>query len=236
MESIQNNCNDKKEKYSSNGDNYKEKQIFNNDNISKQDVIELYNQMNKLRRQNENFIPITHNNKIISTTVENDKTINKIETQPEKIKEKQSINSNMIDSGLYLELVLKDIDVVPKEYMFLAHNLLDYLVKNKIVYLRKPAYIIASENGAEIFLRDFLRGIFVRKAKISHIKNFLKTIITNIENIYIKNEKVMDFKYKLFENNSIISENELTLEGNNDENIEMQGGGLPINYVNWCLF
>ena len=63
--------------------------------------------------------------------------------------------------------------------------------KSKVISIDEHGCVTLSGTGDEVKLKDLLRALFVHNAWVSHINSFLSKILKHINEIKIKNKKLI---------------------------------------------
>ena len=215
-----------------------EKNVFENKSISKEDMIELHNQINWLRRLNESVdktkIDEKHDVLQLQNEIDRLRRLNE-SVDKTKIHEKNNVNSGvneLNDITSMIKVSNRDIkksfnlrnkhiieDNIPKSYVDEAYELLKRLHEKNVIELDNYDNIVNVANNKKITLKDFLRGVFIKEAKVSHISDFLKDVIIKIDQRYIRNRKALELL--IGKTDKIADENMINY--NNDDDI--------LNYV-----
>lgn len=163
MDEIRNKSHDSKEKINP----YPvENKLFNNENLSKETVLEIKQQMDRLRSEIQNNISAKKEEKIPNMKNENPKHLN------------------------YMKAVMGN---TPSGLELVAMKTIEDLEKNGVILTVNGKYAMLKDgSGDEVSLRDLIRAIFVRNAKVSHIKEFLTQIIGHINMDNIRNDKLRE--------------------------------------------
>ena len=246
------------------GDISKDKQLFDNDHITKADVIELHNQINKLRRENESsdrgsahqpylkHTPLRSTSTIHENNNPSNQNDNKVGNLPvtkhennSTVKSEGNRTDNAIahsqDNKTSDEILEKYLWVVPKGYIAYVRNFIKLVLARKNVELDRFGNIILVSSGKKVPLIDFLRGLFVRNAKVSHIKDFLKEMFHTVGDIvhkqgskFIRNEKVFDLLTEIEQKEEVSSEEQTLSDMEEDSNLSLKGGKLSkIHSIPW---
>ena len=199
-----------------------EQKLYKEEILTKQDILELQNQINKLRRDTE----VIKSEEQIKTNV--DREIDKV---------------GAVDLSKYKDIIESN---VPKEIIKQSYELLLDLNKNRQLGFRGNELIVNIPTGEEIKLSDFLRAIFVKNAKVSHIYDFLRGIIKHIKEQYIRNRKALELLiadkkrergevfYDSFEDEKSFQDS----TGIKQDESKSVGGGLRRKneaYISWIL-
>ena len=64
-------------------------------------------------------------------------------------------------------------------------------LEKKVLATNALGYVTLNDTGDEVKLKDLLRALFFRKARVSHIESFLSKILIHTEENLIKNEKLI---------------------------------------------
>ena len=147
-----------------------DKEIFHNNIISKADILELHNQINRLRRETELLTKQGAINK-------------KVDSDLSRLNSKRDfnhVNKQIIEEN------------VPKAYFDEGYDMITKLHENGIINFDQHDNVINVENGEKIKMKDFLRSVFIKEAKVSHIPKFLKTTLSKVNQNYIRNRKALE--------------------------------------------
>ena len=147
-----------------------DKEIFHNNIISKADILELHNQINRLRRETELLTKKAAINKKV------DSDLSKTSLK----RDFKNINKQIIEEN------------VPKAYFHEGYDMIRNLYENGIITFDVDDNVINVENGEKIKMKDFLRAIFIKEAKVSHISFFFKTVLSKVNKSYIRNRKALE--------------------------------------------
>ena len=242
-----------------NDENRKEKELFNKE-IPKGEIMELDNQINRLRRETrklhevntiqnrENFgynQPTLHkvddvktvkklqNNDNIHNTKLHNVNPTSIANSQNSGKKKKIENIDVLKE--YEDQIENSIEIVPRGYTHEVRYLLRELIQNNVVTLDKAGDIVLISTNESIRLTEFLRAVFVRLAKVKHISSFLKKIMTyeGLER-YVRNQKLL----------KLMKPPDLDVESDEGSNIfeDTIGGGMnnkPVKnskYITWHIF
>ena len=189
-------------------DNTKDRQLFSSDQISKSDIIEIHNQLNKIRREYEKgaFTRPSLEGKVLAS--EEDKVIG--ETVPSL--ESEENRGNTLDKTM-----TNVMSIVPKDASESAKRFINVITVNKILEFDQEGNVTLPSSRRKIPLKDFIRGVFVGNAKVKHIKDFLKELFHNLGLIlnsdgfeFIRNKKLIDLLKVKPESDSLIEEQTLS--------------------------
>ena len=148
--------------------------LINNNELSPDTVVNLYEKINSLRKEYDNM------------KREKEKRENEVVAEQKNI-----ADNTLIQNRNRIKLVLESaISVVPKDSLDTARELVEKLIKDHIVTLENPDKIVLINDNLSVSLRDFLRALFIRQAKVSKIQKFLSKILPYINAKYIRNRKV----------------------------------------------
>ena len=99
-----------------------------------------------------------------------------------------------------------------------------------------------NDTGDEVKLKDLLRAIFVRKARVSHIESFLSKILIHIEQNLIKNEKLIKLsneeKSLKPEYDSDDDSGELFQDTMENSTLSLSGAGIRVSnkVIKWITY
>ena len=85
------------------------------------------------------------------------------------------------------------VSIVPKISVNMASKLLEKLSKKRLVTLGNPDKIVLMNDNLSVSLKDFLRALFTRQAKVSNVETFLSKILTHLNVQYIRNRQVSHY-------------------------------------------
>ena len=211
-----------------------EQKFFENESISKEDILELHNQINRLRRETEMF-----KNKNV--------TMDKDQSKVDDVYVKKGFNNSkqaiVDDVSGHFKLKNKNIieENIPKANVKEGYQMLKDLYEKSIIKIDDEDNIINVKNNEKVKLRDFLRAIFIKEAKVSHISLFLKYILSKINQSYIRNRKALEMvigkkeNYDVEEDSTIDSEEEVFEESVGDEATLRGGAKREDLYISWNL-
>ena len=143
-----------------------ENKLFNNENLNKETILGIKQQMDRLRSEIHDKISNKKKEEIPIVKNENQKHLSYMKT----------IIGN-VPSGSEVE----------------AMKTIDDMEKNGVIVTVNGKYARLNDgSGDEVSLRDLIRAIYIRNAKVSHIKVFLSKIINHISKDIIRNEKLIE--------------------------------------------
>ena len=199
-----------------------EKKLFRDPKVTQNNVMDLHEQFNRLRREIEQKNKNINNNNVNSNIFprnQMEKTSQadvsqSILTQGEDLSKTEPGNENMkslledskdnikdvsisrIQAQSYMDnfadVIQDGLEVVPRGLINEANGMVKQLIRNGVVSLDEDGYIINRSRGGKVLFRDFMRAIFVRQAKVNHISHFLMKILRNIPDRHIRNPKALE--------------------------------------------
>ena len=92
---------------------------------------------------------------------------------------------------------------VPKAYVEEEYDMIRKLYENGITSFDLYVNIINVENSEKIKMKDFLRAVFIKEAKVSHIPNFLRTLLGKVNQSYIRIRKAFKPFLEIIDTSSI---------------------------------
>ena len=191
-----------------------ENKLFNNDKISRETILEIKQQMDRLRSE--------INSKTIAKTEEKRKKV------PHQIKENSKLPQ-------YMKLIFGN---VPNGFEISAMNTISDLEKNGVIVVNDDGYVSLYDGRDEIKLKDFIRAVFVRDAKVSHIKGFLGEVVSFIDEKNIRNNKLIELS-KLSKSMKEENDRQNDLSQSDEEFhesvLDVQGGRKP-KFVEWIVY
>ena len=197
-----------------------ERNIFDNENINKQAKIEIQGHMNRLLR-------------------ESNEPKNRVVTSPDSKPVKMQEDEIKPKIHKYMKFIYAN---VPNGLEEKAYNLINKLEKNKIIAINELGYVTLNDTGDEVKLKDLLRAIFVRKARVSHIESFLSKILIHIEENLIKNEKLIKLsneeKSLKPEYDSDDDSGELFQDTMENSTLSLSGAGIRVSnkVIKWITY
>ena len=204
----------------------KEREIFDNQNINKEAKIEIQGHINRLLRESKG-----KKNAVVMSP--------ESESRPLKMQE----NEIKLKNHRYLKIIYAS---VPNGLEEKAYNLISKLEKSNVISIDYLGYVTLNGTGDLVKLKDLLRAIFVRKARVSHIQSFLTKIIIHIDENLIKNEKLIKLSNDEksirdeYDSHSDDDSGELFQDTLQDSRLSLSGGGggIPISnkIIQWITY
>ena len=203
----------------------KERKVFDNENINNEAKIEIQGHINRLLRDSNG-----KNNGVVMSSDS--------ESRPLKMQE----NEIKLKNHRYLKIIYSS---VPNGLEEKAYNLISKLEKTNVISIDNLGYVTLNGTDDEVKLKDLLRAIFVRKARVSHIESFLTKIIIHIDYNLIKNEKMIKLSSHEksvkdeYESHTDDDHSEIFEDTLQDSRLSLSGGGrIPVTnkIIKWIIY
>ena len=125
-----------------------------------------------------------------------------------------------------------------------AYNLIKKLEKNRVITINDLGYVTLNDTSDEVKLKDLLRAIFVREARVSHIESFPTKIFIHIDENLIKNEKLIKLSNDKksikpeYDSHTDDDSGELFQDTSEDSTLSLSGAGIRVynKIIHWITY